>query len=374
MDSVFSSRLARIETFLENALASDAAWKLVSFGALSNDVRDTHIACLTEPCKSLIKLGGKRWRPLLLVLCAENARSFYGSRAILTEDETYSLAPLVEFVHTASLIHDDIEDSSDTRRGKPAAHITYGVDAALNAASWLYFEASVCIDRLAASPEVKAQLYALYANEVRRLHLGQAADILWHKNRELFPSIEEYSAMVQNKTGTLASLAAKIGTLAGGGTDEEIERAGKTAAEIGEAFQILDDVQNLTTGNPGKKRGDDIVEGKKSLPVLLHIEAHPEDRSRIARFFAGAHDGGIDSPAVEACISLIERSGAVDKAFEKGKTLVREKSAELAALYSTQGEDTTAQPIVDLFTSMITKQEKLLNKCACAHGKNFFGN
>ena len=357
MDSVFSSHLARIETFLENALASDPAWQLASFGALSNDVRDTHIACLTEPCKSLIKLGGKRWRPLLLVLCAENARSFYGSRAILTEDETYSLAPLVEFVHTASLIHDDIEDSSDTRRGKPAAYITYGVDAALNAASWLYFEASVCIDRLAASPEVKAQLYALYANEVRRLHLGQAADILWHKNRELFPSIEEYSAMVQNKTGTLASLAAKIGTLAGGGTGEEIERAGKTAAEIGEAFQILDDVQNLTTGNPGKKRGDDIVEGKKSLPVLLHIESHPEDKARIARFFAEAHDGGIDSPAVEACISLFEQSGAVEKAFEKGKTLVREKSAELAALYSASSEAETPQLIIDLFASMIKKQE-----------------
>ncbi|MGI5107259.1 polyprenyl synthetase family protein [Treponema socranskii] len=354
MDSVFSSRLARIETFLENALASDAAWKLASFGRLASGVRDTHIACLTEPCKSLIKLGGKRWRPLLLVLCAENARSFYGSRAILTEDETYSLAPLVEFVHTASLIHDDIEDSSDMRRGKPAAHITYGVDAALNAASWLYFEASVCIDCLA---EVKAQLYALYANEVRRLHLGQAADILWHKNRELFPSIEEYSAMVQNKTGTLASLAAKIGTLAGGGTGEEIERAGKTAAEIGEAFQILDDVQNLKTGNPGKKRGDDIVEGKKSLPVLLHIEAHPEDKARIARFFAEAHDGGIDSPAVEACISLFEQSGAVEKAFEKGKTLVREKSAELAALYGASSETETPQLIIDLFASMIKKQE-----------------
>ena len=357
MDSVFSSRLARIEDSLENALASDAAWKFASFGSLSSGVRDTHIDCLTDPCKSLIALGGKRWRPLLLVLCAENARSFYGSRAILTEDETYSLAPLVEFVHTASLIHDDIEDSSDMRRGKPAAHISYGIDAALNAASWLYFEAPVCIDRLTASPEVKAKLYALYSNEVRRLHLGQAADILWHKNRELFPSVEEYSAMVQNKTGTLASLAAKAGIFAGGGSGEEMERAGKTAAEIGEAFQILDDVQNLTTGNPGKKRGDDIVEGKKSLPVLLHIESHPEDKARIAEFFAEAQKSGIDSPAVEACISLIERSGAVEKAFEKGKTLVKEKSAELASLYGASSDDTTPQPIIDLFASMIKKQE-----------------
>lgn len=357
MDSVFSSRLARIEASLENALASDAAWKLASFGSLPSGVRDTHIDCLTDPCKSLITLGGKRWRPLLLVLCAEHARAFYGSRSLLSEDETYSLSPLVEFVHTASLIHDDIEDSSDMRRGKPAAHISYGIDAALNAASWLYFEAPVCIDRLTVSAEVKAKLYALYANEVRRLHLGQAADILWHKNRELFPSIEEYSAMVQNKTGTLASFAAKAGTLAGGGSDEEIERSGKTAAEIGEAFQILDDVQNLTTGNPGKKRGDDIVEGKKSLPVLLHIESHPGDKARIARFFTEAQRDGIDSPAVEACISLLEQSGAVERAFEKGKTLVREKSAELAALYGASSEAETPQLIIDLFASMIKKQE-----------------
>jgi len=136
-----------------------------------------------------------------------------------------------------------------------------------------------------------------------------------------------------------------------------MERAGKTAAEIGEAFQILDDVQNLTTGNPGKKRGDDIVEGKKSLPVLLHIESHPEDKARIAGYFAEAQKDGIDSPAVEACISLIERSGAVEKAFEKGKTLVKEKSAELASLYGASGEDTTPQPIIDLFASMIKKQE-----------------
>ena len=362
MDSVFSSRLAQIEVSLETALASDAAWKLDSFGMLSGGVRDTHIHCLTEPCKSLIALGGKRWRPLLLVLCAEHARSFYGTRSRLTESETYSIAPLVEFVHTASLIHDDIEDSSDMRRGKPAAHIAYGIDAALNAASWLYFEAPVCIDRLTASPEIKAKLYALYTNEVRRLHLGQAADILWHKNRELFPSLEEYSAMVQNKTGTLASLAAKAGIFAGGGSDEEIERAGKTAAEIGQAFQILDDVQNLTTGNPGKKRGDDIVEGKKSLPVLLHIESHPEDKTRIAEYFAEAQKNGINSPAVEACISLIERSGAVEQAFAKGKALVGEKSAELASLYGSSKESETPQLIVDLFASMITKQEADKNR------------
>ena len=128
----------------------------------------------------------------------------------LSEEQVYSLTPLVEFVHTASLIHDDIEDNSDLRRGKPAAYITYGMDTALNAGSWLYFEAPVCINSLEISAEKKLQLYQVYTNELRKLHLGQAMDIFWHRNPEIFPSDDEYLAMVKSKTGTLASLAAII--------------------------------------------------------------------------------------------------------------------------------------------------------------------
>ena len=75
--------------------------------------------------------------------------------------------------------------------------------------------------------------------------------------------------MVQNKTGTLASLAAQVGFIAGGATEKQAAEYGKIAAQIGVGFQIIDDVINLTKGNPGKKRGDDIVEGKKSLPVCF---------------------------------------------------------------------------------------------------------
>ena len=211
-------------------------------------------------------LGGKRWRPLLMVLCAELSAEC-GKKSCLSEGGIFALTPLVEFVHTASLIHDDIEDSAEVRRGKPSAYIQYGLDTALNAGSWLYFEAAVCIDSLSCPDSFKNSLYSLYAQELRRLHLGQAMDIYWHRNPELVPSAEEYAQMVHCKTGTLASLAVQTGIIGGGGTREEAFRAGSIAACVGEGFQILDDVQNLTTGNPGKKRGDDIVEGKKSLPL-----------------------------------------------------------------------------------------------------------
>ena len=265
----------------------------------------------------------------------------------LSEEEVYSITPLIEFVHTASLIHDDIEDSADLRRGKPSAHITYGLDTALNAGSWLYFEAPVCINSLNVSLEMKNTLYQVYTNELRRLHLGQAMDIYWHRTPGLFPEQKEYLAMVKNKTGTLASLAAKIGCIAGGMPLEEAENFGNIAANIGIGFQIIDDVINLTTGNVGKKRGDDIVEGKKSLPVLMHTAMNPQDKEKIAEYMQKASEEGIDSPAVEECISLLESSECITTAAKEGSGLIADNCALLQS-----------EKIFKLFTSMIPPEFK----------------
>lgn len=341
MNKDFEVILKNIETSLAAALPknSSSAWNNASFGQLPEGASNEYIDKLIEPNKRLVDLGGKRWRPLLMMLCYKMAKK--GGLA-LSEEEAYSLTPLVEFVHTASLIHDDIEDSADLRRGQPAAHITYGLDTALNAASWLYFEAPVCINSIKAGDSKKLEFYKIYTKELRRLHLGQAMDIYWHRNPDLFPSQKEYLAMVKNKTGTLASLAAKLGCLAGGLSLEEAEEFGSIAADIGIGFQIIDDVINLTSGNPGKKRGDDIVEGKKSLPVLIHSELCPADKAKIADFMKKAGSEGINSPAVENCIALLETSGCIQKAAELGKKLIEESCAKF-----------NSQEIRELFISMI---------------------
>ncbi len=139
-------------------------------------------------------------------------------------------------------------------------------------------------------------------------------------------------------------MAAKIGYLAGGAGLEEAEKAGETAANIGMGFQIIDDVINLTSGNPGKKRGDDIVEGKKSLPVLIHIERCPEDTKEISRLMEQASKEGIDSPAVEECIKLLEKSGCIKEAAKLGKKLITENCAFF-----------NSDLITELFTTMIPK-------------------
>ncbi len=356
MNNEFKSILDNIEKSLQKALPSRTSpdWQNITFRNLSECVTDEHITNLITPCRNLMDLGGKRWRPLLLVLCSELCRES-GKIAPLSIEQTYDITPLVEFVHTASLIHDDIEDSADTRRGKPAAHITYGLDTALNAGAWLYFQAPVVIDQLNSSIEFKNRLYALYTKELRRLHLGQAMDIYWHRNPSLIPSVEEYTQMVHCKTGTLASLAAQTGFTAGGATPEEALKAGTIAAALGEGFQILDDVQNLTTGNPGKKRGDDIVEGKKSLPVLLHLAENPEDKEKIAVLFTKASKEGIDSPAVEECIAILESKGAIQKALTRGTTVIHQNISALTDLFGTAESSKSAKLIVELFDSMIQK-------------------
>ncbi len=345
--------LQNIEEALKKALPdqTNQLWRNQSFRQLESAVKPEYIKNLITPCRTLMDLGGKRWRPLLLVLCSNLARES-GITNGLSIQQTLDLTPLVEFVHTASLIHDDIEDCADTRRGELAAHIKYGLDTALNAASWLYFQASACIDNLDAPQELKNRLYSLYAVELRRLHLGQAMDIYWHRTPELFPSIDEYKAMVHCKTGTLASLATQTGLTAGGATYEKALEGGTIAANLGEGFQILDDVQNLTTGNPGKKRGDDIVEGKKSLPVLLHIQNNPQDKDKIAHLFSRARQEGIDSPAVEECIELLESKGAITMAKDQGLDCIIKNSSALSNIFGTQNTSKSAALIIDLFKGM----------------------
>lgn len=355
MTTAITERLSKIESVLSEQLPSqsNSFWQKNVFSTLDACVTSSHFSGLIDPCHTLLTLGGKRWRPLLLVLTAELASQAKGRGEDAVEN-AYKLTPLVEFAHTASLIHDDIEDCADTRRGKPCAHLTYGEDTAINAGSWLYFLAPACIDPLPLSAEEKNTLYSQYLLELRRLHLGQAMDILWHRNPSMVPTENEYVAMVQNKTGTLSRLAVKIGMLAGGASVEEAVAAGKIAEDIGVGFQIIDDVINLTTGNPGKKRGDDIVEGKKSLPVLIHLAEHPDDRQGLSGLFEIARRDGIDSPSVEEAIDIMTESGAVEKARILGNDLVRQKSSLLAEFFGSS-DSPASRAILELFEALQKK-------------------
>ena len=200
------------------------------------------------------------------------------------------------------------------------------------------------------SLETQILLNQLYHQELCRLHLGQAMDIAWHRNNETTPSQDEYTAMVRMKTGTLASLSAQVGIIAGGGTIQQAQEVGRIASDIGIGFQVLDDVINLTSGNVGKKRGDDIVEGKKSLPILLHLEKNPQDLEALTDCFARARIQGVDSPAVEQAIAIVTNSGAIEEAATLARNLIQSACNRMEELFPNRE---ATKKITQLFNNML---------------------
>jgi len=157
MDTQYTRRLDKIEAVLRRSLPETLSpqWIQDTFtlttSKLSNPAEMAlpdpgQTSFLTTPAVDLLQRGGKRWRPLLMTLVCETLGG---------GDEALELAPLVEFPHNGSLIHDDIEDNSDERRGKSAIHVLYGVDTAINSGSFLYFLPLTCVDRWIAPDERK---------------------------------------------------------------------------------------------------------------------------------------------------------------------------------------------------------------------------
>jgi octaprenyl-diphosphate synthase len=343
--AAYSGRIEKIEAVLGDWLPGDPgpAWLEGVFDLPGGSVSPALVKSLAAPGWDLVNRGGKRWRPLLMVLLAEALGGEKGAARALP------LTPLVEFPHNASLIHDDIEDNSDERRGKPAVHLLYGSDTAINSGAFLYFLPLACLSAASLDTEWKNRVYEIWGAFMRRLHLGQAMDISWHRDHNSLPGFEEYDCMCRMKTGCLARLAAVLGVQCGlynEGRADAVEKAalffGEAAEKLGVGFQILDDVKNFTTGVPGKKRGDDVVEGKKSLPVLLYLHNHPERREFASRCFTAAAAGGTAVPEVEEFIAALETAGAIDEARRRGLELIRESgdcfTAESAAGFPVNGE------------------------------------
>ena len=342
MNREYSAELKKIEAYLVETLplpiSADWCNRVFPGLGLNADLAENLIA----PCRDLFGRGGKRWRPLLAHLVC---------KALGGGDAALPLLPLVEYCHNASLIHDDLEDNSEERRGKPAVHLLYGNDTAINAGSFLYFLPLAALENWNAEAEDKNRVWKLWAEHMRFLHLGQSMDIAWHRDTSYIPSIDDYMVMCSLKTGCLAKFAAILGVEAALGNHEENKvRLGGAAQKLGVGFQILDDVKNLKTGIPGKKRGDDVVEGKKSLPVLLFLNAWNSNQpladgrggeKRIAfiqRCFKAASAGGADAPEIEEFIMALTEAGSLEEAEKQGKDLIADAGKVFAGLETADGE------------------------------------
>jgi len=324
----YKDRLEKIEGILFKTMPEKCSreWINESVGERTIDLNLQTADVFNAPGLDLLNRGGKRWRPLVMVLVGEAAG---GSPLV------YNLTPLVELPHNGSLIVDDIEDKSEERRGDKSVHLIYGDDISINAGNLMYYLPTYLIDNSALSTEKKYRVYRAYSLAMRRLHCGQGMDIQWHNNHAYIPSEKEYFQMTRFKTGCLSALAAKIAMIEAGEDEDRVNMVGNIWEDIGVGFQVLDDVMNLTKGNPGKMRGDDIVEGKKSLPMILHCALDQGSIEDVKSLFCKAFSNDPDSSqkAVEASIALFESSGSIKKAGEIGLKMLNDAKDQLRKLF-----------------------------------------
>lgn len=263
--------------------------------------------------------GGKRLRPLLALLSAELGD---GSR-----DEVLDAAVVVELTHLASLYHDDVMDSAPLRRGAPAAHEVWGNSVAILVGDLLFARASTTVAHL--GPEA----VLIQAGTFERLCLGQLHESMGP--REGDDPVQHYLQVLADKTASLIATSARLGAMYGGCTPDVVETVAAFGERIGVAFQLADDVLDLTSAGDvsGKTPGTDLREQVPTMPVLLLREraaatGDPADVALVARL-----DGDLSDDAVLAeTVAALRAHDVVRETRERASALITEAVELLAPL------------------------------------------
>lgn len=232
---------------------------------------NTEFSKVVEASRYSLLLGGKRIRPIIML---EFAKLFGGNR-----EEVMPFAVALEMIHTYSLIHDDLPcmDNDDMRRGNPSCHIKYGEDIALLAGDTLLTESFNVALKSTADCEKKLKALSVLSKRAGLFGMigGQVMDLDFEINKPQEPALR---TMYLRKTGALLSAAAEIGAVLSQASDEEVQISANYALNVGLAFQIIDDILDIT-GNPeilGKPIGSDNENDKTTLVALLGIEKSRE--------------------------------------------------------------------------------------------------
>ena len=258
--------------------------------------------------------AGKRIRPMLCLLACEAAGG--------DPQAALPAAAAVELLHNFSLIHDDVEDSSELRRGRLTVWKHWGVAQAINAGDALYTLAHSAFHRLRDSgvpDDRQVEAHLRFSQTCLNLTRGQFLDLSFESRSDV--TVEDYLEMIGGKTATLVSSAAAIGAIVAG--SDKVDRYAEFGRGLGLAFQIQDDLLGIW-GDPqltGKSAASDIASRKKSLPVLYGLENSEELRELYAA-------PEIDVPRV---VALLEQVGAKEYAAEMAEEYTRQAMAALEA-------------------------------------------
>jgi geranylgeranyl diphosphate synthase type I len=284
---------------------------------------------IAEPIWEFLDRGGKRWRPSLFLLILEALGKDPG--------DLVDFAIIPEVIHNGTIMIDDIEDASELRRGKPCTYKIYGLDIAINAGNAMYYLPLLPLieNREKVSTEKLCKVYEIYVKEMINLSLGQAMDIAWHRGIANADEIDEkdYLQMCAYKTGTLARMAAEIAAVLADANDELIEKLGHFAESIGVAFQMQDDILDLTSKNFAEKkggRGQDITEGKRSLIVIYTLKvADVKDRERLIRILK-MHTS--DQKLRDEAIAIMQKYDSIEYVKQFARKMVEESWREVEKL------------------------------------------
>ena len=265
--------------------------------------------------------AGKRHRPLICLLACEAVGG--------DSEKAWPSAAAIEHFHTAALIHDDIEDSSLTRRDEPCLHIREGEGLAINAGDLaLALVCGTVVDDPGLDDATKLRVLAELVAMTTRTIEGQALDIGWARDDRFDLSIEDYLVMANHKTAFYSGgVPLAVGAIIGGGTEPQIAALRSFGMAAGLAFQVQDDVLNLVGTRESTKKDfrSDITEGKRTL-VAIHALQHAEDSDRLLELLSGR----TTEPAeLDEAVGIMERAGSIAFANEYASALVLDAKAAL---------------------------------------------
>lgn len=274
----------------------------------------SEVELIEEIGRYLVKAGGKRLRPVVALLAARGCGD-PGERHI-------ALAAVVELIHTATLLHDDVVDTSELRRGRSTANHEYGNAASVLVGDFLYSRAFQLMVRIG-----DMEVMRVLADTTNTISEGEVQQLLNAGNPELDSA--DYAEVIRKKTAVLFQAAAETGALLCGAAARPVAALRDYGHHLGMAFQLIDDVLDYQAdaGQLGKNLGDDLAEGKMTLPLIRTLaEASPAQAQTIRS--AITQRGG----DLAAIVALVRAGGALDFTRDLARDHAAQSRAALAAL------------------------------------------
>ena len=323
--------------------------------AIDEELPIQHPERLYEAARDILEAGGKRLRPTVTTLAAEAVtgvdpmstefRAFPSLNG--TEVDIMRAAVAIEVIQSFTLIHDDIMDEDDLRRGVPAVHEQYDTSTAILAGDTLYSKAFEFMTESGADPENGLEAMRMLATTCTEICEGQALDVAFESRDDILP--EEYLEMVELKTAVLYGASAATPALLLGAEEDIVDGLYQYGIDSGRAFQIQDDVLDLTVPSEelGKQRGSDLVEGKETL-ITLHARQHGVDVDSLVDADTPA---AVTEEAIDEAVTTLEQAGSITYARETAEELTARSKDHLQRL----PESSSRQLLEDLADYLIVR-------------------